>query len=320
MENFENHLTFYHSKNTTLNAVRVGFDDSFLAWLPLNSFNSNDNPSWSVASINIVTSDITINQWAFNHIAGKLRETLRNNIPPTERELSSTGQTALNAATSKTNQNRYNGPPCAHPNCRRPKSHATEDCWTKQKEERDKANRKKHKAKKAKRRPAKTDSESGANSGSESDSEPKTKRRHHAHRSHAESNKTLRVLKAVSHHSRSCAKPTKSNIFIAHPDSGASNHMTHKKELFDPGSFETLMKPIPISPGTTPSSSRLEREHFASCSTSMESKRKVNSTTSYSYQSLKSRTYPLDNQHGSRTARSYSMTTCANTSIRTLTK
>jgi hypothetical protein len=78
---------------------------------------------------------------------------------------------------------------------------------------------------------------------------PETKRRHHAHRSRVESKKTLRVLKAVSHHIRSCAKATKPNIFVAHPDSGASNHMTHKKELFDPGSFETLTKPIPISLG-----------------------------------------------------------------------
>lgn len=31
MENFEKHLTFYRWKNTTLNAVGAGCDDSFLA-------------------------------------------------------------------------------------------------------------------------------------------------------------------------------------------------------------------------------------------------------------------------------------------------
>ena len=39
------------------------------------------------------------------------------------------------------------------------------------------------------------------------------------------------------------------DIFVAHADSGASNHMTHRKELFDPTSFETFTKPIPISLG-----------------------------------------------------------------------
>jgi hypothetical protein len=118
IENFEKHLTFYRSKNAALNAVGAGFDDSFLAWLLLNSFSSNDNPVWSMASTNIVTSDIPINQWSFNHISGKLREALRNNIRPAENASSSTSQSALNATSNKTNPNRYNGPPCTHPGCR----------------------------------------------------------------------------------------------------------------------------------------------------------------------------------------------------------
>lgn len=147
-ENLEKHLTFYRSKNAILSAVGAGADDALLAWLLLNSFNSNDNPIWLMVSTNIFMSDVPINQWSFNYIAGKLREALQNNIRPTDKAPSSTSQAALNATTSKTNTNRYDGPPCTHPSCRRPKSHAAEDCWTKQKEDRD-ANKKKHKAKKA---------------------------------------------------------------------------------------------------------------------------------------------------------------------------
>jgi hypothetical protein len=142
LENLEKHLTFYRSKNAALNAVAAGFDDSFLAWLLLNSFNSNDNPIWSVASTNIVTSDTPINQWSFNHISGKLREALRNNIRPTDKASSSTSQMALNASANNKSQTHYSGPPCTYPNCRRPKSHAIENCWTKEKDERDKGNKK----------------------------------------------------------------------------------------------------------------------------------------------------------------------------------
>ena len=38
-------------------------------------------------------------------------------------------------------------------------------------------------------------------------------------------------------------------IFVAHPDSGASNHMTSEKTLFDPVSFRTLAKLILVSLG-----------------------------------------------------------------------
>lgn len=247
MENFEKHLTFYRSKNANLIIVDAGFDDSFLAWLLLNSFNANENPIWSMVSTNIVTSDMPINQWSFSHVAGKLREALRNNIRPAEASVSTSGtnQMTLNAATGKTNQNRYNGPPCTHPGCRIPNCHATENCCTKEREERDKANKKKHRAKRAKKKAIKSDSES------ESDSEPTQKKRHHANKSRISSEKTLRVLKASLGHTRSClGEPTTdSNIFIAHPDSGASNHMTHKRELFDSTSFRMLSKPIPISLG-----------------------------------------------------------------------
>ena len=59
----------------------------------------------------------------------------------------------------------------------------------------------------------------------------------------------LRILKAASRHVRSCGKATAADVFIAHPDSGASNHMTHRRELFDSALFETFKKPIPISLG-----------------------------------------------------------------------
>jgi hypothetical protein len=137
MENFKKPLTFYHLKNTTLDTVQAGFNNSFLAWLLLNLFNSSDNPIWSVQSTNIVISDIPTNQWVCSHITGKLCEALQNNICPAEREPSSTRQQVLNASTSKTNQNCYNSPPCTYPNFHPPKSHANEDCWTRQKEEQD---------------------------------------------------------------------------------------------------------------------------------------------------------------------------------------
>ena len=60
MDNFEDHLTFYRTKNAALDAVGAGIDDAWLAWLLLNSFKSNDNPMWAVASTNIVTSDVPI--------------------------------------------------------------------------------------------------------------------------------------------------------------------------------------------------------------------------------------------------------------------
>jgi hypothetical protein len=83
IENFETHLTFYRSKNAIFISVGAGFDDAFLAWVLLNSLSLED-PIWSMTSINIVTSGISINRWLFNVVAGKLREALRNNIRPTE--------------------------------------------------------------------------------------------------------------------------------------------------------------------------------------------------------------------------------------------
>ena len=59
----------------------------------------------------------------------------------------------------------------------------------------------------------------------------------------------LRVLKVTSHCACSCGKTTAANIFIAHPDSGVSNHMMYRRELFDAALFETFKKPIPISLG-----------------------------------------------------------------------
>ena len=174
LDNFEDHLTFYRTKNTALDAVGAGVDDSWLAWLLLRLFKLNDNPMWAMASTSIVTSDVPINQWSFNHVAGKLRKALRNSVRPDNKASLSANQSALNATAGKTSTNCYNGPPCMHPGCCCPKSHATEDCWTKQKEEKEqaKASKKKHKAKKAKKKYVESSSESEASSDSDSDSEP----------------------------------------------------------------------------------------------------------------------------------------------------
>ena len=109
IDNFEKHLTFYCSKNVSLIAISAGFDDLFLAWLLLNSFSTNEDPIWSIASTNIVTLDITINKWLFNQVTGKLHEALQNNIHPTAE---APAQAALNATMGKTNLNHYSGPLC----------------------------------------------------------------------------------------------------------------------------------------------------------------------------------------------------------------
>ena len=249
MENFEKHLTFYHSKNATLNAINAGIDNAFLAFILLCSFHFNDNPVWLIASTNIVTSDTPINQWSFDQIARKLQEALQNNTCCAENSTASTSQTALNATADKTAPGQYNGLPCTHPECFHPKTHATENCWTKKQ---NKEGKKKHKAKKAKKVvESSSESESSPDLDSDSDSEPPPpKKHHHAHQSQAKSKRTLRVLRASAHCTCSChEKATMENVFIAHPDSGASNHMTHRKELFNPASFEVLSKPIPISLG-----------------------------------------------------------------------
>src|SRR5258706_1219905 len=134
MDNFKKHLTFYCSKNTTLNAVNAGFDDSFLAFILLCSFHSNDDPIWLMASTNIITSDTSINQWSFDQVAGKLHEALQNNIRSGKKSTLNNNQMALNATTDKTVPSWYNGPPCTFPGCYWPKSHATENCWAKEKE------------------------------------------------------------------------------------------------------------------------------------------------------------------------------------------
>jgi hypothetical protein len=198
-----------------------------------------------------VTSDTPINQWSFEHVAGKLREALRNSVRPGGTSTSNTNQTALNANAGKTNTGRYSGPPCTYSGCRRPKSHATENCWTKEEDEKKKTNeKKKHKAKKAKKKEASDSSDTETGSDSESDSDQTRKKRHHANRSQAKSEKTLRVLNASVTRAHSYrGKKATSNVFLAHPDSGASNHMSHKLEFFDPASFKTLSTPIPISLG-----------------------------------------------------------------------
>ena len=259
LDNFEKHLTFFRLKNADLIATSSGLDDSFLMFLLLYSFNSNTNPIWSITSTNIATSGMPTRQWSFKQVAGKLHEALRNGIRSLDSSTSSgpsPNQMALNTTTTKTAQSRYSRPACKYPKCRHPKSHVTEDCWTKEKDkhERDKAKKakeKKYKAKRAERKvtsdSSSSNSESASDSGSES--EPCRKSRHQAHRLKAKLTKTLRLLKATSHHvSPSHEKPAQT-LFVAHLDSGALNHMTCDKSLFDPASFRMLLKPIPVSLG-----------------------------------------------------------------------
>ena len=109
MENFEKHLTFYHPKNATLNAINAGINNAFPAFILLCSFHFNDNPVWLIASTNIITSDMPINQWSFDQIAGKLWEAIQNNTHCAENSTLSTSQTALNATADNTVPGQYNG-------------------------------------------------------------------------------------------------------------------------------------------------------------------------------------------------------------------
>lgn len=60
----------------------------------------------------------------------------------------------------------------------------------------------------------------------------------------------MHVLKANLNCGRSYhGKIATNDVFIAHPDSGASNHMSHRWELFNSTTFKMLSKPIPISLG-----------------------------------------------------------------------
>ena len=131
-----------------------------------------------------------------------------------------------------------------YPRCPKPKTHPIDKCWTREREKKEKESAKKHKAKKAKKKAtveSDSDSESGSDS-SDSDTGRTQKRRHRPNRSQV---KTLRVLKVTIGRVRSYkGHATGDGLFVAYPDSGASNHMTHKLELFDSSSFETLKKPI----------------------------------------------------------------------------
>ena len=193
MEHFERHLTFYRSQNAILTLVGAELDDSLLAFLLVNSFHSNGDPVWTMACTKIITSDTPINRWSFEHVAWELREALCwHNFRTRKAPTPGTSRTSLNATANTTKSRRYNGPPCTYPNCRRPKSHATANCWTKEKRER--RNGKKHRAKKAKKRIVESSSEVETSSDSESDSEPSSKKRHYAYPLHVNSRRTLRLL------------------------------------------------------------------------------------------------------------------------------
>jgi GAG-pre-integrase domain len=87
-------------------------------------------------------------------------------------------------------------------------------------------------------------------SGSDLDLRPTQRKCHHANKLQTNSKRTLQVLKATLNDAHSYhGKATAHNVFITHPDSGASNHMTHKFELFNSTMFKTLSKPITISLG-----------------------------------------------------------------------
>ena len=65
LDNFEKHITFYHSQNANLIAVSASLCNSFLAFLLLHSFHASEDSVWSIASTNIIMSDMPINQWCF---------------------------------------------------------------------------------------------------------------------------------------------------------------------------------------------------------------------------------------------------------------
>jgi len=246
LENFEQHLSFYRTKNATLIATGSGLTDSFLAFLLLYSFSSLEDPVWSLTCSNISTSDIPIGQWSFNQVAGKLCEALRSMNCSAEMSTPATSQLALNAATSKAKPGHYNRLPCTYPNCLKLKTHPIEKCWAKEREEKEKEGAKKHRAKKVKKK-ATVESNSDSGSGLDSSDLGVGKKHHHANRSQA---KTLHVLKATVGRVRSYKGHAAENVlFVAHPDSRVSNHMTHRLELFDSSSFKTLKKPIPVSLG-----------------------------------------------------------------------
>ena len=255
VESFEEHIHFFRTKNANLSAVSAAFDDHLLAWNLIHSVRDREEPFWSVAITNIVTTATPVNQWSFDDIADKLCEAVRSNGQKTGKSSAGTSQTALNANTSKPNGGRYKGPPCTHPGCPRPKSHAIDDCWTKEKEtnaakDQKKDKEKRHRAKKAKKKAAVSSSDSETSSDSESGSEPAPAKHHRANKSQVKRGKTQRVLRASLNSTRSSRDKLVTNgIFIAHPNSGASNHMSHKLELFNPDSFKTLSKAIPISLG-----------------------------------------------------------------------
>jgi len=193
MENFEQHLTFYCTKNVTLIAAGSGLTDSFLAFLLLYSFSTLEDLVWKLTCSNISTSDIPIGQWSFNQVASKLREALQSMNQSAETSTPATSQSALNAAMSKAKPSCYNGLPCTYPNCLKPKTHPIEKCWAKEREEKEKEGAKKHKAKKAKKK-ATVESDSDSGSGSDSSDSGTGKKRHCANHSQA---KTLHVLKAT---------------------------------------------------------------------------------------------------------------------------
>ena len=138
MDNFEIHIHSFRTSNARLAAVNAAFDDHLLAWTLLHSLCDREEPFWSVAITNIVTSATPVNQWSFEDVAEILCEAVRSNAPKAGKSSVSTSQAALNANASKPNGGRYSGAPCTHPGCPRPKSHATDDCWTKEREERKK--------------------------------------------------------------------------------------------------------------------------------------------------------------------------------------
>ena len=131
------------------------------------------------------------------------------------------------------------------------KSHATEDCWIKEREEKKKKERNRQKAKKVKKRATSSSSDSETGSNSDTNSGPEKEKKHHVSKSQVKYGRTTHALKAYLGHSCSYHSDAATNntIFITHPDSSALNHMCHKMNMFDPSSFKTLLKPIPISLG-----------------------------------------------------------------------
>lgn len=251
VDNFKEHANFFCTKNAALSAVSTAFNDHLLMWNLIYSLCDREETFWSMVITSIVITATNVNQWAFDNIANRLCNAVQSNCHKgVKSSTTSTSQVALNVNASKPSRGRYSGSPCMYPGCPHLRSHLTEDCWTREREEQKNKQKAKQKARKAKKKAVKSSSELETGSDLDTDSKPAKEKKHHTNKSQGKlGNITHALMASLSHGCSYHRKMTTDAIFIAHPDSGASNCMCHKLELFDSELFETLSKPIPISLG-----------------------------------------------------------------------